>query len=104
MAKDWISTVEEGMMKEVREISWFDMSTDDCIGILETKFEVGFAYQGNPGDEFYSYPTEKCFCPKCGEEAIYWEGQINETWDGRAIYAWNYTCFACAIDTMQYEI
>jgi len=74
-------------------MKWYRGTEDDaeCVG----DFEV--TYRESAGETVY-------FCPLCGAEASEWEGQIDETEMGQAIYGENLVCYPCGIGTAVEEI
>lgn len=48
--------------------------------------------------------SEKVYCPECGCEMVEWQGQIDETPTGSAIYGYSYDCPECGYETPVEEL
>lgn len=72
-------------------MKWFKEVTGELVGDFEANC-MPSSYGGN------------CICPLCGQEATWWQGQIDETPMGEAIYGENQVCYACGIGTEVYEL
>lgn len=66
-------------------MKWFKETTGELVGDFEANC-MPSSYGGN------------CICPLCGQEAVWWEGQIDETLMGEAIYGENQVCYPARLE------
>lgn len=71
-----------------REIKWFDMETDECLGSFPLNLN-------NVGDYV---------CPKCGKPAEYREGTIGQDRMGNDINGRSFDCYQCHIYSQAEEL